>query len=75
MRNNSSSSRANIAIFLAILSFSAITMIWLFWHYPIKTLIGTIAVLVALGISARLARASDADVVGARDLDHSEPSV
>jgi uncharacterized membrane protein len=75
MRNNSSSARANIAIFLAILSLSAITMIWLFWHYPVKTLIGTIAVLVALGISARLARASDAEVVSAGDLDHSEPSV
>ena len=53
---HSSNARANIIAFLAILALSALTMVWLFWHHPVKTLIATIAVLAALGISARLAR-------------------
>ena len=72
---NSSQVRANIAIFLAVLALSALTMVWLFWHYPIKTLIGTIAVLAALGISARLARAIEVEAATASDLDHSEQGV
>ena len=72
---NSSQGRANIAIFLAVLALSALTMVWLFWHHPIKTLIGTIAVLAALGISARLARAIDVEVATASDLDHREQGV
>jgi hypothetical protein len=69
----SSQGRASIAIFLAVLALSALTMVWLFWHHPIKTLIGTIAVLAVLGISARLARAIEVEV--ATDLDHSEQGV
>jgi hypothetical protein len=53
--------RGNIVAFLAVLALSAITMIWMFWHHPIKTLIATIAVLAALGISARLARWIETD--------------
>jgi hypothetical protein len=72
----SSHGRANIAIFLAVLALSALTMVWLFWHHPIKTLIGTIAVLAVLGISARLARAIEVEVAtAASDLDHSEQGV
>ena len=73
--SNSAILRANYAIFLAVLTLSAATMIWLFWHYPIKTLIGTVAVLIALGVSARLARAIEAEAATASDLDHSEQSV
>jgi hypothetical protein len=73
---NSSRARANTAIFLAILALSALTMIWLFWHHPIKTLIGTVAVLAALGVSARLARAIDVEAAAtANDLDHGEQGV
>jgi hypothetical protein len=50
--------RANIFALL-ILALSAATMLWLFWHYPLGTAIVTIAVLAALGISARLARSID----------------
>jgi hypothetical protein len=72
----SSPGRASIAIFLAVLALSALTMVWLFWHHPIKTLIGTIAVLAVLGISARLARAIEVEVAtAASDLDHSEQGV
>jgi hypothetical protein len=66
---NSAIARANYAILLAVLVLSGFTMIWLFWHHPIKTLIGTIAVLVSLGISARLARAIEAEAATANDLD------
>lgn len=51
-----SNARANILAFLSVLGLSALSMIWLFWHYPVKTLLATAAVLAALGISARLAR-------------------
>jgi len=71
---NSAIARANYVIFLAVLTLSGATMVWLFWHHPIKTLIGTIAVLVALGVSARLARAIEAEAT-ASDLDHTEQGV
>jgi hypothetical protein len=72
---NSAITRANYAIFLALLTLSGATMVWLFWHHPIKTLIGTAAVLIGLGISARLARAIEAEAVTASDLEHGERSV
>jgi hypothetical protein len=68
----SSSARGNIVAFLAVLALSAITMVWLFWHHPIKTLIVTVGVLAALGISARLARWIETDVVS--DLEHATRS-
>jgi hypothetical protein len=61
----SAGARANIAMFLAVLALSAVTMIWLFWHYPVKT----------FGVSARLARAVDTDAGKASDLDHRKQSV
>jgi len=57
---HSSRTRANI-VFLAVLALSALSMVWLFWHHPIKTSIATIAVLAALGVSARLARSIETD--------------
>jgi len=71
--SNSSSAWANIIIFLAVLALSAFTMVWLFWHHPVKTSIATIAVLAALGISARLARSIEAD--SAPDLDPGKQGV
>jgi uncharacterized membrane protein AbrB (regulator of aidB expression) len=47
--------RANIFALL-ILTLSAATMLWLFWHYPLGTAIVTIVVVAMLGIYARLAR-------------------
>jgi hypothetical protein len=69
---HSSHARANILVFLAILTLSALTMVWLFWHYPLKTMIATIAVLSALGVSARLARSVDTD---GNELDKGERSI
>lgn len=72
---NSASARANIAIFLAVLALSALTMVWFFWHHPIKTLIATVAVLAALFMSARLARAIEVDAATAGEMDHSNQGV
>lgn len=69
----SPNARRNIVAFLAILALSALTMVWLFWHHPIKTLIATIAVLAALGISARLAGSIETDAVS--ELKHGNPSI
>jgi hypothetical protein len=57
----SSTARANIVGFLAILALSALTMVWLFWHHPIKTLVATLAVLAGLGLCARWARSIEPD--------------
>ena len=70
---NTSRGRANIAIFWAVLALSALTMVWLFWHHPVKTVIATVAVLAALCVSARLTRAIEADA--ASDLDHGNRSI
>ena len=70
---HSSKARANIVAFLAILALSALTMVWLFWHHPVKTLIATIAVLAALGISARLAGSIEPDA--GSELGHGNPSI
>jgi predicted benzoate:H+ symporter BenE len=69
---NSAIERVNTGIFLVVAALSAGTMVWLFWHHPIKTVIGTIAVLAALGMSARLARAIEAE---AGELERSEQSI
>jgi hypothetical protein len=70
---HSSNARAKIIAFLAILALSAVTMVWLFWHHPIKTLIATIAILAALGVSARLARSIEPDA--GSELGHSNRSM
>jgi hypothetical protein len=59
---DSSHTRTNIVALLAILGLSAVTMLWLFWHYPVITTIVTVAILAAFGVSARLARSTDGDL-------------
>jgi hypothetical protein len=67
----SSSNRTNVAAFLAILIVSAATMVVLFWRFPLMTALITLAVLLLLGVSARLSRAIEfADV---SDIEQSEP--
>jgi membrane protein implicated in regulation of membrane protease activity len=56
MATDSTRSHSNIAALLVILALSAVTMLWLFWRFPLATGVVTITVLAALGISARLAR-------------------
>jgi hypothetical protein len=69
----SSSKKTNVAAFLAILVVSAATMVLLFWRFPLTTALITLAIFVALGISARLARAIE--VIDVSDIEHGEPSV
>ncbi len=69
----SSYASTNIFVLLAVLALSAATMVWLFWHHPVKTSIATIAVLAALGVSARLARSIETD--SQSDLEKSEHNI
>jgi hypothetical protein len=70
---HSSNARANMIAFLAILALSALTMVWLFWHHPVKTLIATSAILAALGLCARLARSIEPDA--GSELGHGNQSI
>jgi hypothetical protein len=55
------SSNVRIAALWAILALSGLTMVWLFWRFPVITAVATVAILSALGVSARLARWTEAD--------------
>ena len=70
--SDSSFARTNVAALLAILALSAATMLWLFWHFPVTTTVATVAILLGLGVCARLARLTDSDMT---DLKQTEPSV
>ncbi len=48
--------RTKRAAFFGVLALSALTMIWLFWHHPLKTAIATVVLLCAFAVAARLAR-------------------
>jgi hypothetical protein len=66
-----SSSRIGVIAFLAVLTVSAGTMLYLFWRFPLTTAIVTLGILAALGILARLARSIDE----MKDMDRSEQSI
>jgi hypothetical protein len=60
-------------LLLLAMAASAVTMLWLFWRFPIATTIATLMMLAALGIAARLAKLIDTDAVS--ELDQGEHSV
>ena len=62
----------NIVAFLAIVTLSAGTMLWLFWRFPLVTAIITLGVLAVLGVLARLARSIDVDLT---DRDRTEQRI
>ena len=64
--STSSSARMGTVAFLAILTVSAGTMLWLFWRFPLMTAIVTLGVFAALVVLARLARSIEVDM---QDLD------
>ena len=66
------SARMGTVAFLAILTVSAGTMLWLFWRFPLMTAVVTLGVFAALVVLARLARSIDADL---QDLDRTEQSI
>lgn len=60
--------RKKIAFF-GVLALSSVTMLWLFWRFPLPTAIITVLALAALAVCARLARSVDAAEM--TDLDQS----
>ncbi len=66
-------SALNVVLLMAVLLSSAVTMLWLFWRFPIATGIATLSILVGLAVSTRLATLMDAD--GLPDLDSREHGV
>jgi len=61
-----------IVAFLATVSVSAATMLWLFWRFPLMTAIVTLGVFAVLGVLAKLARWIEVDI---QDLDRTEQRV
>jgi hypothetical protein len=57
----SAQKRTNILGFLSILALSSVTMVWMLWHFPIATGVGTLIVLSVYAVSARLARSIESD--------------
>ena len=57
----SAQKRTNLSASFAIMALSAVTMLWLFWHFPLGTGAAAITVLSAFALSARLARWIDSD--------------
>lgn len=47
---------------MAALALSALTMVWLFWHFPRATGVVTVVVLAGLYLSARLSRSMDTEL-------------
>lgn len=68
---SASASRIGVIAFIAVLTVSAGTMLYLFWRFPLTTAVVTLAILAALGVLARLARSIDE----MKDLDRNEQSV
>ena len=76
--SGSTSDRTKIAALFGILTLSAGTMLWLFWRFPLITGLATVAILVTLGVCARLARLSDSDIAEltqGHELDHGQPGL
>jgi hypothetical protein len=67
MAVSASSSRMGIVAFIAILTISAATMLWLFWRFPLLTAIITLAAFIALGVLVRLARSIDVESIAELD--------
>ncbi len=59
-----SAARTGVFALMFILCVSAVTMLWLYWHYPLGTSLATLAVLAMFGISARLARSVEPEAPG-----------
>lgn len=70
--SESSSALMGVVAFLAILTVSAGTMLWLFWRFPLTTAIVTLGVFTALGILAKLSRSIDVEM---KELDRTKQGV
>ncbi len=66
------SERFSIALFLSAVTTSALTMLWLLWHFPVATIATALVVLAGVALVARLAKTLDADPPS--DVRHPNPS-
>lgn len=53
--------RSSIALFISAVTVSALTMVWMLWHFPIVTATTTLFVIACVTIAARLAKTIDSD--------------
>jgi hypothetical protein len=67
----SNSGRASILLFLAAMTTSSLTMLWLLWRFPVTTAVLAVVVVAGLGIAARLAKPLDTETIS--QIDHREP--
>jgi len=67
-----SHTRTKIAALWTTLALSALIMVWLFWRFPLITAVATVAILLGLGVCARLARLTDSEMT---DLKRTEQRV
>ncbi|MFI4889483.1 MAG: hypothetical protein ACHQIL_03025 [Steroidobacterales bacterium] len=58
------SERFSIALFLSAVTTSALTMLWLLWHFPIATIATALILLAGVALVARLAKTLDAEPAG-----------
>ena len=61
MNNKVFIERSSIALFISAVTVSALTMLWLLWHFPIATATATLFVLAGVTVAARLAKTLDGD--------------
>ena len=60
--------RSSIALFISAVTVSALTMVWMLWHFPIVTIMAALAVLIGVTLAARLAKTLDTESsTGGRD--------
>ncbi len=57
----STASRAKVVLRVAIVALSSVTMLGLFWRFPVETAIAAVVLVGALALSAKLTESSDAE--------------
>jgi hypothetical protein len=53
--------RSSIALFISAVTVSALTMLWMLWHFPIVTATTALLVLVGVALAARVAKTLDGE--------------
>ena len=53
--------RSSIALFISAVTVSALTMLWMLWHFPIVTATTALFVLGGVALAARVAKTLDGE--------------
>lgn len=69
---SSGAERFSIALFITAVSASALTMLWLLWHFPVVTTTTALFVLAGVALMGSLAKTLDAG--GVPDAPDSSPT-